>query len=223
MEPQHVALFLKQHPRFFEQHPELLEQLQLADSHSHSLVERQALLLQQKKNELEKQLQEFVQHGETNDRISQQLHRLTLECIQIDRLDTLLDIIPTLIQEHFAAAQVVIRIWGNDSLQLHGRFPQATLLGSAPASWLQLFPLDTARSKHSSHPVCLHDLPTDIRSWFSPDLLSFALLPLEHPTGVWGTLGLASYDARRFQPTHGTLYLQRLADIISAVLCRHMC
>lgn len=221
MESQHIALFLKQHPRFFEQHPEVLEHLQLANHTPGSLVERQAVLLQQKKNELEKQLHLFLQNGETNDRISGQLHRLTLELIQINHLNDLLTAIPTLIQEHFAAAQVVLRIWGNPALSLQPRFPRTTILPTPPNSWKQLFPFsDTPDTP--LEPTCLHELPLDIRAWFDNDLHSFALLPLVHSAGAWGVLGLGSYDVRRFQPTHGTLYLQRLADIVSAALARYM-
>lgn len=218
MEVQHVALFLKQNPRFFEHYPDVLTSLQLTGNNPNTLVERQAILLQQKKNELEKQLHEFIQNGETNDRISAQLHRLTLELIYPMKLEEILSAIPTLIQEHFAAAQVVLHLWGNSELSVPAGIPRSIILDTPPASWNALFPIkDTLLPE----PVCHHELPQDIRAWFKLDISSFALLPLNHPSGTWGVLGLGSYDTRRFQPSHGTVYLKRLAEIVSTALARY--
>ena len=219
MEPQHIALFLKQNPRFFENHPDILESIQLTGSHPNSLVERQAVLLQQKKNELEKQLLQFLQNGETNDRISAQLHRLTLDLIYPIHLEDLLSAIPILIQEHFAAAQVIVYVWGNSELSVPASFPRSMTLDTPPNSWKNLFSLKTT---NSLDPICIHELPSDIKKWFQHDMASFALLPLEHSVGAWGILGLGSYDVRRFQPSHGTVYLKRLAEIVSAVLAKYM-
>ncbi len=219
MEPQHIALFLKQNPRFFDHHPDILESIQLTGNHPNSLVERQAVLLQQKKNELEKQLLQFLQNGETNDRISAQLHRLTLDLIYPTRLDEVLSAIPILIQEHFAAAQVILYVWGNSELSVPASFPRSITLDAPPGSWNNLFSL---KATNSLDPLCLHDVPSDIKKWFLQEMSSFALLPLEHSAGSWGILGLGSYDARRFQPSHGTVYLKRLAEIVSAVLAKYM-
>ncbi|MES2205767.1 MAG: DUF484 family protein [Pseudomonadota bacterium] len=219
MEPQHIALFLKQNPRFFDNHPDILESIQLAGSNPNSLVERQAVLLQQKKNELEKQLLQFLQNGEANDRISAQLHRLTLDLIYPTHLEDLLSAIPILIQEHFAAAQVILYVWGNSELSVPASFPRSMTLDTPPSSWKNLFSLKTP---NSLDPICTHELPSDIKKWFQAEMSSFALLPLEHSAGAWGFLGLGSYDVRRFQPSHGTVYLKRLAEIVSAVLAKHM-
>jgi uncharacterized protein YigA (DUF484 family) len=40
--------------------------------------------------------------------------------------------------------------------------------------------------------------------------------------GVFGLLALASEDPQRFFPEMGTLYLKRLAELISAALARHV-
>lgn len=218
MEAQNIALFLKQNPHFLTQHPDVLEVLQLGGSSTGSLAERQSLLLQKKKNELEKQLRQFLQNGEANDRISEQIHRLTLELIAYHSLPNLLEAIPVLIQEHFAAAHVVLRMWGNAAIPLSQGIPTSLCLAQKPGCWNALFQLTEMRQIGTLEPICNYHLPEEMLSWFPRDLKSFALLPLEHPAGAWGVLGLGSYDARRFQPTHGTLYLRRLSEIVSASL-----
>jgi uncharacterized protein YigA (DUF484 family) len=64
----------------------------------------------------------------------------------------------------------------------------------------------------------------DTGSWFgeaSAHLRSFSYLPLREE-GAFGLLALASEDPQRFFPEMGTLYLKRLAELVSAALARQL-
>ena len=67
-----IAHYLARHQDFFEQHPQLLSQMQLPHPHDGqaiSLVERQSLMLRERIKSLESRLAEMVRHGQENDAI----------------------------------------------------------------------------------------------------------------------------------------------------------
>ena len=67
------------------------------------------------------------------------------------------------------------------------------------------------------------DAPDEVREWFGESgahLRSFALAPLRD-VHVDGLLVMASEDPTRFYPEMGTLFLQRLAQIVGCALEPH--
>jgi uncharacterized protein YigA (DUF484 family) len=70
-------------------------------------------------------------------------------------------------------------------------------------------------------PVCLHHAVFDTAKWFgeaSDHLRSFAYIPLRSNDQTIGMLIIASEDAKRFYPEMGTVFLHRIAEIVSAAL-----
>jgi hypothetical protein len=72
------------------------------------------------------------------------------------------------------------------------------------------------------HPSCGALRHAEAHEWFGEaanHLKSFAAIPLrgEHTVGL---LVLASEDAQRFYPEMGTLYLDRLGQLVGAALTR---
>ncbi len=71
-----IAHYLTRHQDFFEQHPQLLSQMQLPHPHDGqaiSLVERQSLMLRERVKALESRVAEMVRHGQENDAIAEKL------------------------------------------------------------------------------------------------------------------------------------------------------
>ena len=71
-----IAHYLVRHQDFFEQHPQLLSQMQLPHPHDGqaiSLVERQSLMLRERVKALEGRIAEMVRHGQENDAIAEKL------------------------------------------------------------------------------------------------------------------------------------------------------
>src|SRR5215510_1243736 len=74
-----IALFLRGNPKFFDQHPELLEKIHVPHPHGGRaipLAERQTLALREKLRLLEVKLAELIKFGEENEAISEKVHRL---------------------------------------------------------------------------------------------------------------------------------------------------
>ena len=71
-------------------------------------------------------------------------------------------------------------------------------------------------------PYCGSHAVYEVHHWFgdyASHLRSFAAIPLRG-THTFGLLVLASEDAQRFYPEMGTVFLQRLGEILSAVIVR---
>jgi hypothetical protein len=53
-------------------------------------------------------------------------------------------------------------------------------------------------------------------------LQSFAFIPLSDEKQVYGVLILATEDPDRFKADMGSLYLQRIGDLVSAAVAAHL-
>ena len=72
-------------------------------------------------------------------------------------------------------------------------------------------------------PYCGPHAVYESQSWFgeaAAHLKSFALVRLERDGLVFGVVALASEDTQRFYPEMGTLYLQRIGELVSHALWR---
>jgi uncharacterized protein YigA (DUF484 family) len=212
---QAIADFLAQHPNFFNEFPTLLAELNIPHphgTHAVSMSERQLISMRDKVRMLENKLAELIQFGEENDGISDKLHALTLALLAAL---TPLDIVAALalhLREGFAVPHHALRAW--------------TLTGDAvPGLGDPVAQAARDRVAAMAQPVCGALAVDDASDWFgevSPHLRAFACIPLRPAPAAApiGLLVLASEEARRFYPEMGTLYLERLGQLIGAALLR---
>ncbi len=206
MRSEDVAEYLQNHHEFFADHAELLAQITLPHPHGGrtiSLSERQLLTLRDRVKELEKKLHELLEIGKENDALQHKVHEFVVALFAARDLPTLLEMTPHLLRDIFAVPHVALQLWQDHP-------PSAETLAFA----------DT-----QTHPVCTHQAATGTAAWFGErgaQLHSFAYLPLHAGHVTVGMLVLASEDAQRFYPEMGTVFLQRIADVVSAALHPHL-
>lgn len=84
-----VAAFLKQHPEFFRNFPEIVAQLDVPHETgaSVSLVEYQSRILREKNKELHERLTQLVDNARRNDRLFEQTRRLTLDLLDAQSIE----------------------------------------------------------------------------------------------------------------------------------------
>ena len=199
MKADNVAEYLQNNPEFFNEHAELLNDLVIQHPYGGrtiSLSERQMLVLRERTKELEKQLYEWMGIARENEALQDKVHLYTLAILGAHNLATLQEIATHNLREIFAVPHAVIRLW-NEQL------PNAEVMAFA---------------EQLDKPVCAHQAVHDTQSWFGEQaghLRSFAYLPLRNETQSIGMLVLASEDAQRFYPEMGTVFLQRIAEIVS--------
>ena len=203
-----IALFLRGNPKFFDQHPELLEKIHVPHPHGGRAIplsERQNLALREKLKALEGRLGELVRFGEDNDAISEKVHRLAVALVGARDVAALVHSLNFHLREDFAVPHVALRIWGR----------------SLPSELDAARPVDEAQKLAAAamaSPQCGPAAGNAFASWFgeaAEHVRSMALVPLGDAK-VFGLLALGSEDAQRFFPDMGTLYLRRIGELCAA-------
>ena len=137
------------------------------------------------------------------------MHRVTLALISAQSLEDVLRTLYFHLREDFAVPHVAVRIWGiEDALDTEAFAPVSEEVHAFT---------DSLKTPYcAAHPVL------DSIGWFpeaQPPLQSFAYVRLDGEN-LDGLMVLASEYAQRFYPEMGTLYLDRLGQLIGAALTR---
>lgn len=215
LEPQAIAEFLTRHPNFFNDFPTLLADLHIPHphgTHAVSMSERQLIAMRDKVRMLENKLAELIQFGEENDGISEKLHALTLALLTASVPQDIVAALAIHLREGFAVPHHALRVW--------------TLTGDAvPGLTEPVSPAVRDTVAAMAQPVCGALAVNEASDWFgevSPHLRAFACIPLRPAPAAapLGLLVLASEEAKRFYPGMGTLYLERLSQLVGAALVR---
>ena len=203
-----IARYLRTHPQFFDQHPELLETINVPHPYGGRaipLAERQTVSLREKLKVLEGRLAELLQFGEENDAISEKVHRLSVALAGTRDFPALAAALYFHLREDFAVPHVALRVWGK----------------SVPADFDEAQAVDEAQRHYAGAmgaPHCGPAAGNPFAAWFreaAEHVRSMALVPLGQ-TAVFGLLALGSEDPKRFYPEMGTLYLRRIGELCAA-------
>lgn len=215
-EQERVARFLAANPDFFVHRAELLSSMNIPHPRGEgtaSLIERQVQVLRDKHRRERDQLQRLVETARENERVANRLHEIALELMVATDLDSVLVSIPPLVRELFRVDAAVVRV---EHAALAGS--RAELVHPNDPAYVEL----RSRVTHGRS-VAENGLPASIKtSLFGGDadrMYSSMLVPVggKRPTGV---LTLATAEKNRFDPDQGTFYLDRLGELMGAVLRR---
>ena len=134
------------------------------------------------------------------------MQHIALAIMAARDLPTLIHALYLNLREDFAIPHATLRIW-----QATGVEPEFATATTEVKLWVENMP----------HPQCGAYLHPEALTWLgdTSHLRSYAAIPLKNDQ-VIGVLLLASEDAQRFYPQMGTLYLQRLGELIAAGLQR---
>ncbi len=213
MQANEVVQWLKQNPEFFDDFADDLAEIYVPHNHrghAVSLAERQLLTLRDKNRTLEARLGELLQFGVDNDTISDMLHQLTVDLMKAADVQSIIGTLEYHLKEKFAVPYLALRLW----------------LPNAQSNLLEFSPVEDNIHKLADNlmtPYCGPYVTDDVLNWFALEtgaLNSFAQFALRTNGAPFGMLVLASPDAERFYPDMGTLYLQRLSELVSGALRR---
>jgi len=214
-DPQAIADYLTRHPNFFNDFPTLLAELNIPHphgTHAVSMGERQLIAMRDKVRMLENKLSELIQFGEDNDAISDKLHAMSLAMVTATQPQDVTAALGIHLRDGFAVPHHALRVW--------------TLTGE-PMPGLDEPVSQSVRDSVAAmpHSVCGPLAVPEASGWFgevAPHLRAFACIPLRPAPSAapLGLLVLASEEAKRFYPGMGTLYLDRLSQLVGAALVR---
>lgn len=210
-----VAAWLRRHPRFLQQFPDLALTLVVPreEGSAASLASYQLEVLRDKNRELSRRLQELFGNAQENERLAVRTHQLTLALMRQDSAaDTLRAMVASL-AEDFQGDLVRVVLFD----------PCA---GMEEVDWLQVVERDDARLAPfrdflaEGEPLCGRLQPEKHALLYGPraaEVHSSALLALP---GV-GLIAVGSADANRFFPGMGTLFLRMMGEALVTALARY--
>jgi uncharacterized protein YigA (DUF484 family) len=203
-----IARFLRTHPKFFDQHPELLETIYVPHPYGGraiALSERQTVALREKVKLLEGKLAEIIKFAEENDAIGEKVQRLSVALAGARDFPALVHSLYFHLREDFAVPHVALRVWGKS---VPADFQEAEAVSEAQRQQAEGMPA----------PHCGPAAGSVFAPWFgeaAEHVRSLALVPLSQ-SAVFGLLALGSEDPQRFFPEMGTLYLRRIGELCAA-------
>ena len=203
-----IARFLRTHPKFFDQHPELLETIYVPHPYGGraiALSERQTVALREKVKLLEVKLAEIIKFAEENDAIGEKVHRLSIALAGARDFPALVHSLYFHLREDFAVPHVALRLWGKS---VPADFQEAEAVSEAQRQQAESMPA----------PHCGVAAGSVFAPWFgeaADHVRSLALVPLGQGP-AFGLLALGSEDPQRFFPEMGTLYLRRIGELCAA-------
>lgn len=208
-----VAAYLRRHPGFLGDYPELATLLTLprGEGSVASLATYQLQVLREKNAELERKLGELTSIADQNERLMQRVHELNVAVLRANTPAVAARSVVTRLTEDFGTDQVRMVLFGQ--------------LVLPPADWLVHEPGGRAAIAEFADFLAHHEpisgrlSPERLQRLFgqqAPQIRSAALMPL----GELGLLALGSRDADHFQPGMGTVFLKMIAATVTAALAR---
>ena len=209
-----VAAWLRRHPAFLQQFPDLALTMVVPRENgpAASLASYQLEVLRDKNRELSRRLHELFGNAQENERLAVRTHQLTLALMkQASAADTLRAMAASLAEDFQGD---LVRIVAFEAID-----------GIDDADWLQVIAEADPRLAGfrdlavSGEPVCgrLHpDKNALLYGVRAEEVQSSALLVLPGT----GLVAVGSRDPNRFFPGMGTLFLRMMGEALSAALQR---
>lgn len=227
-----LTLTAEQISAFLQQNPEVVSQIfVLADNHQNddsnsnsnnndnnviSLQEQQTIYLREKNLQLENKLKELISFGEENDITSSKMHKLN---VALNLATTFSGVINTLnfsLKEDFDVDPVSVCFW-----ELPKGISDEKSLPTNCRINAKLKEFATTLKR----PYCLSTEGLEISEWFGSNcdensIKSQAIMAIKNGDEVFGILALGSNNQNRFFPQMGTIYLERMSEMLAASLVR---
>ena len=212
-----VTSYLRSHPNFFEQFANLLTEITLPSPHGSgviSLSERQQLAQRDKIRVLESLMDQMIVNAEDNEATSLRVHQFCLKLLEQQSFSALKLLISESLRTDFNVTQSLIRIWVKPSNSAIANDAIFTHVGDEFNDWV----ISLQQPHCGSKPQVAADL-------LDSSLQSFAFIPLYKNAAdqhAFGVLILGAEDQQRFKADMGTLYLERIGELIAAALLNHL-
>ena len=232
LEEQTVADYLRSHPEFFISHTALLADLQIPH-HTEgavSLIERQVNVLREQHQETKRQLHALVQVARDNDRLNDQMQRLTLALLEASDLFSTVQAVNDSLLNDFRADALVMGLFMSES--------QLSKLNNCDLAAVRALSAEDEGTAaftgviNGGKPLCGHLRHRQVSylfGEFAKDNIASAAVVALTSRGAdtlqprcLGLLGIGSRDAKRYHAGMGTLFLSYLGDLIGRAAGRYL-
>jgi uncharacterized protein YigA (DUF484 family) len=196
-----VSDYLRAHPDFFDQNPDVLGELKLAhvSDGAVSLVERQVALLRERNAELRRRFDGLMARAKQNEALLHATQEVISAVAKRSSKDDIASLFCGLVKKSFDVELVAFH-WSGDNGDDPSNAVASHLLGNKNAT---------------SGPLRAHEL----KALFDEEAAegSAALARLKTRQHESAVIAVGSVDATRYGIGEGTLFLEYLADVISSL------
>lgn len=209
-----VAAYLKSHPEFLSEYPDLAAQLTMPKEQGavSSLSAYQLQTLRERNAELERQLAELIEIAAENEKLMERVHALTVALLRANTMEVTARTVIAKLSADFHTEQVRLLLFGDEP-----QLPRADWLQQIPGGIGALPEFTEFLLK--GEPVSGRLSADKLERLFGADaaqIRSVAMMRL----GDSGILAIGSANPDRFQPGMGTLFLKMISATITAALAR---
>jgi uncharacterized protein YigA (DUF484 family) len=209
-----VAAYLKRHPEFLSEYPELAVKLTMPREQGtvSSLAVYQLQSLRDKNAELERRLAELIEIAAENEKLMERVHALTVALLRANTMEVTARTVVARLSADFHTDQVRLLLFGAEP-----KLPRADWLQQIAGGAAALPEFSEFLQK--SEPVSGRLSAEKLQRLFGDEAAnvhSVAMMRL----GDCGILAIGSADPDHFQPGMGTLFLKMIAATITAALAR---
>ena len=214
LEAMDVADYLRRHPKFLKDFPDLAQELVVPREHgpAASLTAYQLEALRARNQELNERLADLIAIASDNEQLMVRVHSLTIGLLRANSLEETCRSFVAALNEDFHTDLVCLALF-RDPLEL----PRAEWLLAAPEGSASLPEFSEFLSRHE--PLCGRLAQDKLDRLFGERagrVESCALLKI----GDLGLLAIGSHDINRFHPGIGTIFLKLIAQTLAAALQR---
>lgn len=210
-----IADYLRNHPGFFNEHPDLLAEIKVphVSGDAVSLVERQVSVLRSENEQTKKQLHELIEIARQNEELARRLHQLSLTLMDESEPRDIFSTLYDNLARNFHADRVSVRLFCEPAFidtyagdEFAGKdVTEKTLFKTIIEKREPL----CGRMKQQQQVFLFGDDGNEIAS--------AVMVPL-HGEDWGGILSIGSFDPDRFQPGMGVELLANLGEILSFIL-----
>jgi hypothetical protein len=210
-----VAEYLRSHPEFFNQQPELVAELQIphASGDAISLYERQLAALREQNEKLQRRLHELIEIARQNEELARRMHHLALTLMDATEPREIFATLYENLRRNFRADRVAVRLFADPAFidvpagpEFAGRKrPEVVLFESMI---------------RNRTPLCGPLKKQQQVYLFGDDgerVASAVMVPL-HGAEWGGVMVIGSHDPQRYQPGMGVELLANLGEVLSFII-----
>lgn len=212
--PTEVAEWLHNNPEFFKEQPDALEMLELEHETEGavSLIEHQVSVLRRRNTSLNKKLNELIERAKDNQRLSTQLHQLSLTLLEADTLDSVLSVAREQLDKVFDAEAVSIKLFKTGSKDKAPFYVNARDISKQFSSAYRTHNCLCGTLSKEQNDLIFTDSDIEIKS--------SVFIPLNEGRPI-GFLAMGSARKSRFTPSMGVHFIKSLGELVGRAVISH--
>lgn len=210
-----IAAYLRTHPEFFNEYPELLTDIRVphASGEAISLVQRQLTALREQNDQSRKRMHELIEIARQNEELARRMHQLALTLMDAAEPRDIFSTLYDNLRKNFRADRVVVRLFAEPAFVDTYAGPE--FAGSSVPEQSLFKAIIDRRLPISGH--MKRQQQVFLFGDAGDDIASAVLIPL-HGNGWGGIMAIGSVNADRFQEGMGVELLANMGEILSFII-----